>query len=159
MQLNTSLDDKLLTLNDVALSTDNFLVSADGRIKQNGDIKYLKLNILDKNGCAIIEQELKGNIKKPSAVNTTTAIIGLASKIPSSLLGTGKKLVNFSTKTIDGIASFALNTTHISDEKVSLTSDITQRTGSILKSTSDIVLPNECKVIYRGKVKHPKQMK
>ena len=157
LQLNAYLDHGLITLEDVALATKKFRISAFGDIKKDGTIKQLNVDILDKNGCSLITQELVGNIKEPKPKSTSTAIVGVASAIPSALLSTGKKLINFGAKSVDGVASYALEKSHISSNDVSLTSDLVNTSGSMLKSTSDIVLPSECKVIYNGKVKHPIQ--
>ena len=157
LQLNTFLDHNILSLEDVALSTKKFRLVAFGNIKQNGDIKKLQVDILDKNGCSLISQELVGNIRDPKPKSTSTAIVGVASRIPNALFNTGKKIINFGTKTTDGVASYAIEKSYLTDRKISLTNDIFNKGSSILKSTSDIVLPNECKVMYDGKVKHPIQ--
>jgi len=159
LELDTTLKNNKLTLNDVAMSSNDFRIAAFGDLEINGDINKLNIAILDKNGCALITQEVVGNIQNPKPQSTSTAILGVASAIPSSLLNTGSKLINFGASTIDGIASFALEKTHIKEDGISFTSKLVTTSGNILKNTSDIVLPIECKVVYNGVVKHPIQKK
>jgi len=157
LQLNTYFDHGIITLDDVALSTNKFRIATFGNIKKDGTINKLTIDILDKNGCALISQDLSGNITNPKPKSTSTAIVGVATAIPSALLGTGKKIINFGAKTVDGVATYALEKSYIRNQEISFTSNIVNKSESILKSTSDIVLPNECKVVYDGKVKHPIQ--
>ena len=159
LQLNTYLDHGLISLEDVALSTDKFRIAAFGNIEKDGTIKNLEASILDKQGCSLITQKLVGNIQNPKAKSTSTAIVGVASAIPSALLNTGRKIINFSAKTVDDVATYAVDKTTKDTKKISLASTMMTKSGNVLKSTYDIVLPNECKVIYDGKVKHPIQNK
>ena len=155
LQLNVNLDHNIVSLKDVALSTNKFRIAAFGNIKQNGTINKLEANILDKNGCSLISQELIGTIQNPKPKSTSTAIIGVASAIPSALFSTGKKIINFGATTVDNVATYAVDKTSNTASQISFTSTLVTKSGDALKSTSDIVLPNECKVIYDGKVKHP----
>ena len=157
LQLNASLDHNILSLEDVALSTSKFRIAAFGDIEQNGNIKKLQVDILDKNGCSLISQKLVGSIQDPKPISTSTAIVGVASIIPNALFNTGKKIIDFSTKTVDGVASYAVEKSYITDRKILFTNKIFNNSELVLKQTSDIVLPNECKVVYDGKVKHPIQ--
>jgi hypothetical protein len=158
LQLNTKIKNKVVYLEDVAASTKKFRIAAFGDIKTNGEINELEVSILDTHGCALITQDLQGTIQNPKAKSTSTAIVGVASAIPSALLSTGKKIINFGAKTIDGVASYAVDKTKMSDEKITITSRMVTKSGALLKNTSDIVLPNECKVVYDGLVKHPIQI-
>ena len=155
-QINLSLNKKIVTLNDVALATKKFRIAALGSIYDNGDIIHLSVNILDKQGCAILTQELSGNIRSPQITNSSGALVDLVSHVPSALVNTGRKLINFGTNSVDKVSTFAINTARISDKKISLTNDIVHGAGSLITDTSAIVLPYGCKVIYRGKVKQPK---
>lgn len=157
LQLNISLNNKNIQLNDVALSTKKFRIVALGNIKDDGNITNLDINIVDKHGCAILTQDLIGNIISPKVANTTGAVFDIVSHMPSAILNTGKKVINFGTTSVDSIASFVINSSQITDKQVSLTTDITKKSTSIITNTSDIILPNECKVIYNGKIKHPIQ--
>ena len=147
LQFDTSLKNKTLKLQDVALSTNKFLIAAKGDLQASGEINALNIYLIDVNGCTIIDQKLRGNIQKPEIESISTAV-EVVSSIPSSVLGTGKKLINFTTKTLDKTASLAINATQISDGNVSLTSEI------VSKGTS--IIPLRCPVVYKGKVKHPK---
>lgn len=158
LELDTTLKNNILTLNDVAVSTKKFRLAAFGDLEKNGDINELRVSILDKNGCVLITQRLKGNIKNPKPQNTSTAILGVASAIPSSLLSTGAKIIDFGAKTIDDVTSFAVEKTSSKTDGISFTSRMVSETGTILKRTSDIILPSECRVVYDGEVKHPIQI-
>ncbi len=162
LQLNASLKDKNVTLNDVAFSTDKFLIAAFGSFEQNGDINSLDVSIVNKQGCAIITQALKGNVKDPQTAKTTSTLVNITQRVPTSILKTGKKILNFGTDTIDDVASFGVNTILRTDANISITSDIVSQSSSLIDSTSniivpDIIIPNGCDVIYNGKVKHPKR--
>ena len=157
LQFNTSLVDGNITLKDVAMSTNKFRISADGSIKQDGDINKLNINLLDKNGCSLITQGLGGNIKNPVILKKTGAVVSLISSMPSAILNTGGKIINFATKMVDDVATFTLQTTRLRDKEVTITTDLKDEGGLLFSNTSSMVLSNECKVIYDGKIKHPKQ--
>jgi len=158
-QINLSLNHKIIKLNDVAFSTKKFRIATLGSIHDNGDIIHLSVNILDKQGCAILTQELSGNIRSPQVTNSSGALIDMVIHMPSALVNTGRKIIDFGTNSVDKVSTFAINTAHISDKKISLTNDIVHGAGSLITNTSAIVLPRGCKVIYRGKVKQPKAYK
>ncbi len=156
VQINLSLNHKIIKLNDVAFATKKFRIAALGSIHDNGEIIQLSVNILDKQGCAILTQELSGNIRSPQVTNSSGALIDMVTHMPSAVLNTGRKLIDFGTKSVDKVSTFAINTTRISDKKISLTNDIVHGADTLITDTSTIVLPRGCKVIYRGKVKQPK---
>ncbi|EDZ63027.1 hypothetical protein SMGD1_1983 [Sulfurimonas gotlandica GD1] len=158
LQFNVSLKDKNVSLDDVALSTNKFLIVSLGNLQQNGDINSLKVSIVDRNGCAIITQGLRGNIKNPKIAQTTSTLVNIVEHVPSAILNTGKKILDFGTKTIDDVASFGAQKVLRTDKKVSITSDIISESSSLIKSTSSIIMPKGCSVIYDGKVEHPKKM-
>ena len=158
-QINLSLNKKIVTLNDVALATKKFRIAALGSIYDNGDIIHLSVNILDKQGCAILTQELSGNIRSPQVTNSSGALIDLVTHMPSALVNTGRKIINFGTNSVDKVSTFAINTARISDKKISLTNDIVHGADTLITDTSAIVLPRGCRVVYRGKVKQPKAYK
>ncbi|WP_373000188.1 hypothetical protein [Sulfurimonas sp.] len=163
LQLNTSLKDKNVKLDDVAFRTDKFLIAAIGDFKQNGDINSLDVSIVDRQGCAIITQALSGNIKDPKAAKTTSTLVNIVERVPTSILKTGRKILNFSTETIDDVASFGVNQVFRTDANISITSDVVSESSSLIESTSNILRPNiimpkGCNVIYDGKVIHPKNL-
>lgn len=155
LQFNVSLKNKNINLDDVALKTANSRIVTLGSLKQNGDINSLAVSIVDKQGCAIITQALSGNIKNPKTAKTTSTLVNIVQRVPDSILNTGKEILDFSTKTIDGVASFGAKQVLRTDKKISITSDIVSKSSSLLKTTSNIVMPSGCKVIYDGEVKHP----
>ncbi|NOR57684.1 MAG: hypothetical protein GQ474_04090 [Sulfurimonas sp.] len=164
LQLNASLKDKNINLDDVALATDKFLIAAIGDFKQNGDINSLDVSIVDRQGCAIITQALSGNIKDPKAAETTSTLVNIVERVPTSILKTGRKILDFGTETIDDVASFGVNQILRTDANISIASDVVSESSSLIDSTSDIIRPNiimpkGCNVIYDGKVIHPKNLK
>jgi hypothetical protein len=164
LQLNATLKDKNIKLDDVAFRTDKFLIAAIGDFEQNGDINSLDVSIVDKQGCSIITQALSGNIKDPKAAETTSTIVNIVERVPTSILKTGRKILNFGTETIDDVASFGVNQVFRTDANISITSDVISESSSLIESTSDfirpnIIMPKGCNVIYDGKVIHPKNLK
>ncbi len=159
MQFNISLKDKNIKLDDVAMSTDAFLFVALGNLKQDGEINSLKLSIVDAKGCAIITQGLKGNIKNPKTTQSTSTLINAVGSVPSALFDTSKQVLNFATGTIDGITSYGVQKILRTDKNVSITSDLVTESLSLIKNTSNIVMPTGCKIIYNGRVKHPLKTK
>ncbi|WP_324171132.1 hypothetical protein [Sulfurimonas sp.] len=163
LQLNASLKDKKIKLDDVAFSTDKFLIVAIGDFEQNGDINSLDVSIVNKQGCAIITQALKGNIKDPQTAKTTSTIVNITQRIPTSILKTGRKILNIGTQAIDDVATFGVNKILKADTNISIISDIVSGSSSLIESTSDIIVPDiimskECRVIYDGKVTHPRNL-
>lgn len=159
MQFDTTFKNKNIKLDDVALRTKKFLIVALGDLKDNGDINSLGISIVDKNGCAIITQALSGNIKDPKTAQTTSTIVNIVERVPKSILKTGRKILNFGTETIDDVASFGVQNILRTDRNVSIASDVVSESSSLIDSTSNIIVPKGCKVIYDGKVKHPKKIK
>lgn len=155
LEFDISLKNKNINLDDIALSTKKFRIVAIGELKQNGDINALGISFLDKNGCAIVTQDLIGNIKKPTTAKTTSTLVNIAQSVPKSILKTGRGILDFGTKTIDGLASFGLNTILRTDANVSITTDVVSESFSLIDSASTVIMPKGCKVIYDGKVKHP----
>ncbi|WP_294961808.1 hypothetical protein [Sulfurimonas sp.] len=158
LEFDISLKNKIIKLDDVALRTQKFLLAALGNIKDNGNINSLDISIVDKNGCAIITQALKGNIKNPQTTQTTSTLVDIVQRVPESIFTTGKKAIDFSTELIDDIASFGAKNIFRNNEKVSITSDIVSGGFSIMNQTSNIIMPQGCSIIYNGKVKHPKNL-
>lgn len=155
LQFNVSLKDKKIKIEDVALSTNKFLIVALGELEQNGNINSLDVSIVDINGCAIITQALSGNIKDPKTAQTTSTIVNIVENVPSAILDTGRKIINFSAQTIDDVASFGAQQVLRTDKKISVTSDIISESSSLIKFTSNIIMPQGCNVIYNGKVENP----
>jgi len=159
LQLDLSLRDKNIKLDDIALKTNNLLIVVQGDLDDVGNIKKLAVSVVDKNGCAIITQALSGNIKNPKIASTTSTLVNILQSTPSSILKTANKIVDFGAGSVDDIASFGLNHIFRSDANVSIASDLVSQSRSIVKFGSDMIMPRGCKVIYSGKVIHPANMK
>ncbi|MEA1892952.1 MAG: hypothetical protein U9N33_09590 [Campylobacterota bacterium] len=155
LQFNISLKDKLVKLDDLAVATKKFRVAAIGNVKDDGEIETLNLSILDKKGCAIVSQSLRGDIRSPKMAKKTKTILNITKTMPSSILNTGEKIIDMSANLIDKTATLGVNTILNLDSNISITSKITSRDNFPLSSVSKIVMPRGCKVIYEGKVKHP----
>jgi len=159
LQLDLSLEDNNIKLDDIAIRTREFLIVVQGNLKDNGDIKKLDVSIVDKNGCAIVTQALSGNIKEPKIANTTSNLVNIVQGVPTSILKTANKIIHFGTESVDGIASFGFNKIFRSDANISITSDLVSKSRSIIQFGSDMIMPSGCKVIYSGKVMHPANSK
>ena len=154
VQLDLSLKDNNIKLDDVAIKTQKFLIAVQGNIKDDGDIKKLAVSLVDKNGCAIITQALSGNIKEPKIANTTSNLVNIVQDVPTSILKTANKIIHFGTESVDGIASFGLQKIFRSDENISIASDLVSKSRSVIQFGSDMIMPKGCKAIYFGKVIH-----
>jgi|GEM_PF-6053561 len=152
LEFDATLENEKIHLLDSAFSTPKFRIAALGDLKQNGDIEKLDVYLLDKNGCSIIKQKISGTLSKPILENKILTTTDVAVSIPGELIKQPKKLLDFSTQTLDKTATFLLSLTHLSDANVTLTSDVSDGALNILEDTSSIVL-RECKVVYDGKVK------
>ncbi|EQB34317.1 hypothetical protein M947_11510 [Sulfurimonas hongkongensis] len=159
LQLDLSLKDNNIKLDDLALKTQKFLIVIQGDLEDNGDIKKLDVSIVDKNGCAIVTQALSGNIREPKIANTTSTLVNIVKSVPTSILDTANKIVDFGASSVDGIASFGFNQIFRGDTNISITSDLISQSRSIIKFGSDMIMPSGCKVIYSGKVIHPANSK
>jgi len=155
IELDFSLENGKIKLDDVALKTEKFLIVAQGTIQESGDIEKLEISLIDKNGCAISTQDIEGNIKNPTILKTSSALLDLALNVPTAIAKTAKKIVDIAANTVDGIASFGLKFILRSDTNVTITSDVVSSGRFLEKFVYDIIMPSGCKVIYFGKVKHP----
>ncbi len=158
LEFDVSLKNNAIKLNDVAASTDNFLLSTSGSIFQDGEINRLNIHILNRKGCAVITQGLKDNIKNPTIIQNSDNIeniVKMAKVMPSSILKKGEKIIDFGTNTVDNVATFGVKNIFLIDTEVSLTSDVINLGSSIIDSTSNMVLPIGCTVVYDGKVRYP----
>jgi len=141
----------------VALKTSKFRIAALGNLEKNGKID-LQVNAVELLTQGMLKLGiLKGNIKKPKTAHTNTTIVNIVESIPSSILGTSKKILDFSTKTVDSVASFGVQKVLRTDKRISIVSDTVSEGSSLLSSTSKIIMPKGCDIVYDGKVKHPKK--
>ena len=156
LQCDVVLRDKQIHLQDLALKTKHFRLVALGDIYQDGKIKDLQIHIVDKKGCSFLCQDFQGNIKDPKLASTSSTALGILESTPNSILSTGKKIIDFGADTIDSTASFAIQTSRLSDRNISLTKSTIDKGDFVLQETkSYIPLQSfqECKVVYDGKVK------
>jgi len=155
LQFNTTLKNQVLHLNDTALSTKKFRIVAFGDINQTGEINKLDIHIINIQGCSILQQDFKGNIKDPKLKSTTSAVFDIAQEIPSSLLNTTQNILEFGTKIVDKTATYTIQKTRLTDKNISITSDTIHFGANTIKKTSNMVGLKQCKIIYDGKVKAP----
>ncbi|MDB2562925.1 hypothetical protein N9X61_04900 [Sulfurimonas sp.] len=139
MQFNIALSHDHFLSTDFALRTENYRLSVGGHVHKRGQINYFDVNLLDKNGCAVVTQKLQGDIRKPKIKSTTTEVVNVAQSIPSSMFGVSINMMN--------------NNSFMGAKKMMTQAD------NYMKETSKIVMPLDCSVIYDGKVKHPKASK
>lgn len=152
LEFDVKVENGKIHLVDSAFSTPKFRIAALGDFNQSGKIEELNLNLLDKNGCSIIKQEISGTLSEPVLENKILTTTDVIVSIPSEVLKNPKKLLDFSTNLVDKTATFLLGLTHLSDANVTLTSDISSGALNLVDKTSSIVL-KDCKVVYDGKIK------
>lgn len=152
LEFDIKLRNKKIYLVDAAFKTPKFRIAALGNLMQSGKINELNLNLLDENGCSIIKQDISGTLSEPILENKILTTADVVVSIPGEVLKSPKKLLDISTNVVDKTATFLLGVTHLSDSKVTVTSDIKNRVANLVDDTSKIVL-KECKVVYDGKVK------
>ena len=136
-QFNIALRHDFIRTVDVALRTENYRLSIGGNVHKKGNIDYFDVNLLDKQGCAVITQILEGDIRKPKVKDTTTEVVNVAQSVPSSMFGIS--------------ARFLKNNNFMGAKKIMSEAD------HYMQETSKIVMPMNCSVIYNGEVKHPTQ--
>lgn len=149
LQFNTNVHYRDVTSTDIALRTANYRISIDGNVSKKGPINYFKVSMIDENGCAIISQKLKGDIRKPKVKSTKTEIVHIASKaIPSSMFGMGIQMINYGK-------NFAPTQAIMTDKNMRITEDMILQADHYMQDTSKIVMPNDCSIVYVGQVPHP----
>lgn len=144
LQFNVTLRHDNITSTDFALKTNNYRLSIGANIHKKGLIHYFDVNLLDKNGCAVITQLLEGDIRKPKVKETTTEIINIARSVPSSMFGMGTQMMKYANKQ-----------NFIQDENMMGTKQMMLEADNYMQKTSEIIMPLDCSVVYSGEVKHP----
>lgn len=145
LQFSTSMHNNLISLDDVALSSQNFRIVLVGDVYVKGKIKFFEVHLVDPNGCSIISQELTGDLRDPNMKKIKT-FEKIAKAVPASMFSTGMKMATFTTNNLDSV--LPLNKSHISRQFLS-------KGDIIFKKTSKIILNQNCKKVYSGEVKHP----
>lgn len=148
VQFDIELQDDHYNTKDIALRTEYYRVSVFASVHKRGQIKHFDVSLLDKNGCAVVTQELEGDVRHPSVKFTSSAVVHVAKSVPSSMFSMGMQMMNYGTS--NGIRKRVLN-----DKDFESTTEMILEADHFLQKTSDIVLPNDCVIIYDGKVKHP----
>ena len=144
LQFNVTLRHDNITSTDFALRTDNYRLSIGANVHKKGPIHYFDVNLLDKNGCAVITQTLEGDIRKPKVKNTTTEFINIARSVPSSMFGLGSKMMRYADRQ-----------NLLKDKNMMGTKQMMEGADHYMQETSKIVMPMDCSVVYNGEVKHP----
>mgnify|MGYP006971737079 FL=1 len=144
MQFDIALSHDHFLSTDFALRTENYRLSIGAHVHKKGQINYFDVNLLDKNGCAVVTQKLEGDIRKPKVKSTTTEVVNVAQSIPSSMFGIGRQILGYNMmpqKDFMGTKKMIAEADHFMQE------------------TSKVVMPLDCSVVYDGKVKHPQNSK
>ncbi|MDF1883675.1 hypothetical protein JHD49_06960 [Sulfurimonas sp. SAG-AH-194-C21] len=154
MQINLEYQNEMIHLSDVAFATPKYRVAALGNIHKDGNITSLDIHILDKSGCSSLEQKLSGSVYDIKLDNKLSTSVDVVSAVPGSLVSGTKSIFDFATGAIDKTATFVVNKSHLSENKISLVSNIGDTATGGVSSSADVVRL-ECKAVYKGSVKHP----
>jgi len=151
LQFNTKIYYKDVLSTDIALRTQNYRLAIDGNVSKKGPINYFKVSMVDENGCAVISQTLQGDIRKPKVKKTSTEVVHIASQTtPSSILGMGLQMINYSK-------NFGPTQGIMKNANMQITEDMILQADHFIQDTSKIVMPNDCNIVYVGRVEHPKK--
>jgi len=156
LEFDVDIEPELIISKDIALSTDLTRFAIDADLKPNGDIKDFEVAILDQRGCAILTQKLKGNIQKPSLVDSKGTAVVVLGKAPEEILRTGGRLVNAGAGLVDSAATFIWKKGLRQDSNVTLVDDSLTKGANIFSSSAELVVSGECTPFYTGKVEHPR---
>ena len=151
VQFNIDYDNKLVTSKDIAIKTINYRIALDAKLYTKGNIDYFYIYLLDKNGCAIVTHELQGTLKG-SKRKTSTAIKNVMKSSPKSMFSMGQQMMQYGS-------TYAERQTGFPGPSKQMTSYMLKESDYMFNNVSQIVLPNDCKRIYEGKVTHPEYKK
>ena len=155
VELDVEITPELIISKDVAMATANNRFAMNTSLKHNGDIKDFEIAILDIQGCAVVRQKLKGNIKSPKLVDTKGTAVVVLGQAPIQILNTGGKIVTAGAGLLDSAASFVWEKGLRQDSKVTLVKDTLTKGSNIFSSGKDMIVSGECKVFYTGAVQAP----
>jgi len=155
MKLDLIITPEFVISKDLAMSTETYRFAINASVKHDGGIKAFEVAVLDRQGCPVIRQKLKGNIASPELVNSTGTAVILLGSAPKSVLKTGGKILDFGASVIDNSANFIWQKALRQDSKVTLIQDTMTEGYNVLSSGKDIIVSGECNVFYDGEVKHP----
>lgn len=147
-QFDFELKDKTLYTNDIALRNDEFRIVLIGNAHRRGKINTMKVHLVDKRGCAMVSQTIKGTIQDPRITHTSTKVVKAVRSSPSSFFGFGKRFMDYGRR-------YAPKQQYFSKKDLRMSSDIMESGDYMFHYASKEVLPKDCKVIYNGKIDHP----
>jgi len=157
IELDLEINKNNIISKDVAMSTQESRFAANAKIKRNGEIEELEVAILDEKGCAIIKQELSGQVSAPHLKSTKSTAVVIIGHAPSAILNTGGKIVNASANLVDSTASYIWKKALRRESEVTLVEDALKNGANIFSSGKDILVSGDCEVFYDGKVKAQNQ--
>jgi len=156
-EFDVDITPKIIISKDIAMSTDISRFAVNMKLKRNGDIKEFELAILDKQACAIIKQNLNGNIKNPKLINTKGATVIVLGTAPKEILKTGGKIVDAGASFIDSTASYILKKALKREKQVTFLNDTLTKGENVFSIGKDMIVSGTCKAFYNGQVKHPSE--
>ena len=155
MKLDLNITPDLIVSEDIALATPEYRFAVNTNLKHDGEIKAFEVAVLDRQGCAVLTQKLKGNISSPELVDSKGTAVVLLGSAPEQILKTGGKILDLGSNIIDSSADFIWKKALRQDTNVTLVNDTMTQGFNVLSSGKDMVVSGECKVFYEGAVKHP----
>jgi len=93
LNLNMTLSDEILTMNDVAFSTEKHRLAVKGKIniKKKSFIEF-KVATIDKGGCSIYDENVKGTLDDPEVEKVNVLVSSVVNPIQSLLKKVSKPL-------------------------------------------------------------------
>ncbi|MDQ7059613.1 MAG: hypothetical protein Q9M43_00160 [Sulfurimonas sp.] len=136
-----------ITTKDVALRTDSYRISISSKLDKRGNIDYFFINLLDKNGCALVKQKLSGNVREKPERMTYPLVGNVVQTSPKSFFGMGQQMMQYGS-------DYAGKQTGMKSQTNQISSFMLKESDAMFENTSSMLL-KDCKVIYTGKVKYP----
>lgn len=155
MKLDLDITPDLIISKDVAMSTESYRFALNANLKHNGDINELEIALLDRQGCTVLRQRLKGNIASPELVNSRGTALVILGNAPTSVLKTGGKVLGFGASIIDSSANFIWQKALRQDSNVTLINDTMTAGFNVFSVGKEMVVSGQCDIFYSGEVKHP----
>lgn len=155
IEFDVDINPELIISRDVAMATDNYRFAINTTLQHDGEIKNFEVAILDHQGCAVLTQQLRGNILSPEIVNSTGTAVVLIGSAPQNILKTGGKILDAGASLIDSSVNLLWQKALRQDSEVTLINDTMTKGFNVLSSGKDMVVSGKCKVFYNGAVQHP----
>lgn len=144
---NIIYEDHNISTDDVALRTKDYRIVLDAKIHKKGKIHHFNTFLIDKKGCAMIKQRYTGTVQRPKIQKTTPLYKHVVESAPTSMFGMGKEMMGF------GQAMAAQQGMQKKD--MEMATYMMRESGYIVDQGSKVIMPENCPVIYKGKVAHP----